>query len=139
MDDQEESSHLPRSISPIAPFWNWTRILEHDRNIIKEHMDDDDNEEDMTYVWIVGLWILVSLFIWIHHKYSKHKMCCSRKIIAEESEPPIFILHDLESSGSVSGVSGMAAVLSSMKRKDTPPPPYEDPPSYEVAIQLEKE
>ena len=40
---------------------------------------------------------------------------------------------------SISGISGMAAVLSSMKRKDTPPPPYEDPPSYEVAIQMEAE
>ena len=127
------------SITPVAPFWNWTRILEHHRNIINKHMDDDADEESLSYVWIVGLWILVSLFIWIHHKNAKQKMCCSRKRSTEESEPPIFILHDRESSGSVSGVSGMTAVLSSMKRKDSPPPSYEDPPSYEVAIQIERE
>jgi hypothetical protein len=33
----------------------------------------------------------------------------------------------------------MAAVLSRMKRKDTPPPPYEYPPSYNVVIQMEIE
>ena len=31
----------------------------------------------------------------------------------------------------------MAAVLAHMKRKDSPPPPYEDPPYYDVAVQME--
>jgi hypothetical protein len=26
-----------------------------------------------------------------------------------------------------------------MKRNDTPPPPYEDPPTYNVAVQMEIE
>ena len=44
----------------------------------------------------------------------------------------------MQLEGSLPGVSGMAAVVSSRKRKDTPPPPYEDPPSYEVAVQMER-
>ena len=43
----------------------------------------------------------------------------------------------MEAVRSVSGVSSIAAVLSRIKRKDTPPP-YEDPPSYEVAVQMER-
>ena len=59
--------------------------------------------------------------------------CCLFTREVEESDliSPVVVL-------SISGISGMAAVLSSMKRKDTPPPPYEDPPSYEVAIQMEE-
>jgi hypothetical protein len=33
----------------------------------------------------------------------------------------------------------MAAVFARLKRKETPPPPYEDPPSYDVAVQIEIE
>ena len=31
----------------------------------------------------------------------------------------------------------MAAVFACLKKKETPPPPYEDPPSYDVALQME--
>ena len=31
----------------------------------------------------------------------------------------------------------MAGVLSGMHRKDTPPPHYQDPPSYHLALQIE--
>merc|ERR1711892_601496 len=38
-----------------------------------------------------------------------------------------------------SDVTGMTAVLSRVQayRKDTPPPPYEAPPSYQVAVSME--
>ena len=44
-------------------------------------------------------------------------------------------------SRSWSDVTGMTAVLSRVHtyRKDTPPPPYEAPPSYQVAIRMERE
>ena len=44
-------------------------------------------------------------------------------------------------SRSWSDVTGMTAVLSRVQayRKDTPPPPYEAPPSYHVAIRIEME
>ena len=44
-------------------------------------------------------------------------------------------------SRSWSDVTGMTAVLSRVHayRKDTPPPPYEAPPSYQVAIRMEME
>merc|ERR1719233_1126233 len=42
-------------------------------------------------------------------------------------------------SRSWSDVTGLTTVLSRVQayRKDTPPPPYEDPPSYQIAIQIE--
>ena len=44
-------------------------------------------------------------------------------------------------SRSWSDVTGMTAVLSRVHtyRKDTPPPPYQAPPSYQVAIRMERE
>ena len=33
----------------------------------------------------------------------------------------------------------MAAVFDCLKRKETPPPPYEDPPSYNIALQMKIE
>ena len=39
----------------------------------------------------------------------------------------------------ISNVAGMAAVLTRLKRKDTPPPPYENPPSYNVGLKVEIE
>ena len=49
------------------------------------------------------------------------------------------MIHVLESQESGFGVGGMGAVLARMKRKDSSPPPYEDPPSYDVAVQMEIE
>ena len=42
-----------------------------------------------------------------------------------------------EDPGCEGGAPGMAAVAARMKRKETPPPPYEDPPSYSVAMQMQ--
>ena len=47
--------------------------------------------------------------------------------------------HVVNTQEQISGVAGMAAVFVRMTRKDTPPPPYEDPPSYNVAVQMEIE
>ena len=59
--------------------------------------------------------------------------CCSFQRDDEESDP-----NNREQPEPVPGVGGMVAVLARMKRKDTPPPPYEDPPSYDVAIQIKE-
>ena len=60
--------------------------------------------------------------------------CC---LLKRESEGPAIYIVNPEQAEAVSNVGGMAGVLSGMKRKDTPPPPYEDPPSYHLAVQME--
>ena len=49
------------------------------------------------------------------------------------------MIHVVEDEELLSSVAGMAALLACMKRQDTPPPSYEDPPSYHVALQMEIE
>eukprot|EP00092_Neocalanus_flemingeri_P035716 GFUD01038887.1.p1 GENE.GFUD01038887.1~~GFUD01038887.1.p1 ORF type:complete len:143 (-),score=35.56 GFUD01038887.1:24-452(-) len=131
--------NLTLSILP-PPFWNWTRILEYDRNITKYHAEErDEHGDDLTSIVIVGMGILVMIVMWIFHKYSKEdrsRRCCILKSDDEESDPTIFIVNDRPTSDPVSGVAGMAAVLARVKKKDTPPP-YEDPPSYDVAMQMQ--
>ena len=62
-----------------------------------------------------------------------HKLCWYLK---RENEDVVLVVHEEESGSSV---AGMADVLACIKRKDSTPPPYEDPPSYHVAVQMEIE
>ena len=57
--------------------------------------------------------------------------------IIARSDPPHYPTP--RTSRSWSDVTGLTTVLSRVQayRKDTPPPPYEDPPSYQLAVQIE--
>ena len=117
MDEKEMSANLQVSITTDAPFWNWSRIHENEKISNKDNMDEEVKKV-LTYVWIVSFLLVVSLLIYIHHKYLKENR--------------------LENLIEANGFYYQSFFyFLSMKRKDTPPP-YEDPPSYEVAIQLEK-
>ena len=72
MGDKEEVSNLSMSISTKTPFWNWTRILEYNRNITKHNTEIFElYDEDDTFLVIVVFGILLLLCIWNYHKYSK--------------------------------------------------------------------
>ena len=81
----------------------------------------------------VGLAIMVTMMV-LHKslKIERPIRCC--KLRRNED-----MVHVVEAEESVSSVAGMTAVLACMKRQDTPPPSYEDPPSYHVALQMEIE
>ena len=72
MGDEELVHNLQVTILPETPFWNWTRILEYDRNITRHNTEiNEDEDEDVTFLVIVLIGILLFLFIWIYQKYSK--------------------------------------------------------------------
>ena len=60
------------AIIRTAPFWNWTRILEHERNNTKHHFEiHSDHDDDVTSIVIVGVGIAMMIVMWIAHKCSK--------------------------------------------------------------------
>ena len=82
----------------------------------------------------VGLAIMITMLVL--HKCSKIERpvtCCNVRRPNED------MIHVVEDEELLSSVAGMAALLACMKRQDTPPPSYEDPPSYHVALQMEIE
>ena len=53
--------------SPASPFWT-LKILEHGRNITNHHIEipkDDNNDEDLSCVVIVGVGIAVMIVMFI--------------------------------------------------------------------------
>ena len=72
MADAKVLSNLRMSILPAPPFWNWTRILEYERNITKHHTEThSDHDDDVTSIVIVGVGIVMMILMWILHKCSK--------------------------------------------------------------------
>jgi hypothetical protein len=125
------------TITQSAAFLNWTRLLSYKENITRHHIkihDDDDDDITSLVVVCVGLGIMIVMLVL--HKCSRDDRpakCCNFRREDED------MIHVVNAEDPVTSVVGMAAVFSKMKRKDTPPPPYEDPPSYHVAVQIEIE
>ena len=127
------------SILRNDPFSNWTRILEnHSKNITKHHIEiHSDDGHDVSSIVIVGVGIFMMIVMWILHKCSKEDRPVSCCKVQNDSEHSDSVVHIANARPSESTISGLAGVLSQMKRKDSPPPPYEDPPSYHLAVQME--
>ena len=109
-------------------FLNWTRTLSYNKDITRHHIRiHDDHDDDVTSLMIVCVGIVLMIVMLVLHKCSQDDRpvrCCNFR---REDEDMIQVL-EAEESGS--GVGG---------RKDSPPPPYEDPPSYNVAVEMEIE
>ena len=122
------------SIIQSTALLNWTRILSNDRNITEHHISINKYQDgDVTTLVIVCMGIAIMIAMMIFHKYLEEGRlvrCCN---LRRENEDVV------NAQDSVSGVAGMAAVFARLKKKETPPPPYEDPPSYDVAVQMEIE
>ena len=127
------------SILKNDPFFNWTRILENNaRNITTHHIEiHSDHDDDISSIVIVGVGIVMMIVMWILHKCSKEDRPVSCCKVQNDSEHSDSVVHIAIARPSESTISGLAGVLSQMKRKDSPPPPYEDPPSYHLAVQME--
>ena len=110
--------------------------MSYKENIITRHhikIHDDDIVTDLVIVCVL-LAILITMLVL--HKCSaieRPVMCCNVRRPNED------MIHVVEDEELLSSVAGMAALLACMKRQDTPPPSYEDPPSYHVALQMEIE
>ena len=123
-----ESNLTMPTMTQSAAFLNWTRILSYNKNITRHHIRiHEDHADGVTSLVIVSVGIVLMIVMLVLHKYSQDDR--------RENEDMIQVV---EAQEAVSGVAGMAAVLAWMKRKDSPPP-YEDPPSYHVALQMEIE
>ena len=125
------------SIIQSSRLLNWARLLSYDSNNtehnIRIHEEHDDHEDHAISLVIVCVGIVMMFLMMILHKCSEEGRlvrCCNLRRENGDS------VHEQDS---VSGVAGMAAVFARLKRKETPPPPYEDPPPYDVAVQMEME
>ena len=122
-------------------FLNWTRILSYNRNVTKHHIsnynDDDANDDvDVSTVVIVGVGIVLMVVMWVWHDWvraDRPKSWCFRSAENVDSVPLASTAEPVPSAG------GLAAGLALGKRKESPPPPYEHPPTYHHAIQVERE
>ena len=125
------------TITQSAAFLNWTRILSYSKNITRHHIRiHDDHDDDITSLVVICVGLAIMIVMLVLHKCSqddRSRSCSNFRRMDED------MTHVVNAQEQISGVAGMAAVLVRMKRKDTLPPPYEDPPSYDVAVQMEIE
>ena len=107
-----------------AAFLNWTRILTYNKNITRHHIRiGDDHDDDITSLAIVCVGLGIMIIMLVLHKCSRDDRpvrCCNSR---RENEDMIHVVNAQDP----------------ISRKDTPPPPYEDPPSYHIAVQMEIE
>ena len=125
------------TITQSAAFLNWTRILSYSKNITRHHIRlHDDHDDDITSLVVICVGLAIMIVMLVLHKCSQDDRSRSCSKFRRMDEDMINVVNSQEP---ISSVAGMAAVFVRMTRKDTPPPPYEDPPSYDVAVQVEIE
>ena len=111
---------------------NITRVYSYNNKTITTHhiaIHNDYSEEDVRSIIIVCIGLGMIILMYILHKWSKvdgiSGRCCVRRVFVDS------VPGGRDTVGTVSIIS--------RTRKDSPPPPYEAPPSYTVALQMENE
>ena len=115
-------------------FWNYTEISEYDRNINKEQHKEDDDLYDITELVIVGSFVVIILLLYVLQKHRDDqwtKQGCGFMWVKSGGDvlPSILNMHSIESLDNPD---------SKINCIDGPPPPYEDPPSYNIAVGIEE-
>lgn len=143
------------------PFWNYTSItLDNQSNTQEAPCTDHPTHLfrprfDLTFLLVAGGTLGVLVAIWIVYRAyhllfmlycrSLTSQCLERGTDAPSTNPDtIYVIDSCRESrgrvrGSGSGVAGMAGVLARMqsyRKGETPPPPYDSPPPYHVAIKM---
>ena len=112
------------TITKSAAFLNLTQLFSYKENITRHHLKiHDDHDDDITSLAIVCVGLGIMIIMLVLHKCSRDDRpvrCCNSR---RENEDMIHIVNAQDP----------------ISRKDTPPPPYEDPPSYHIAVQMEIE
>ena len=103
------------TITQSAAFLNWTRLLSYKENITRHHIQiHDDHDDDITSLVVVCVGLAIMILMLVLHKCSQDDRSRSCSNFRRMDEDMIHVV-------------------------DTLPPPYEDPPSYDVAVQMEIE
>ena len=116
--------------------WNITTILAYAKNITK-HQEAMRNSDDNSVVSIiiVCIGLILMMITWACTKDGLQVKCRS----CRQQHGNLDVSQSSTSVESLSRISGVAAVWTRLQRKDTPPPPYEEPPSYDIALEIENE
>ncbi|XP_023336207.1 uncharacterized protein LOC111707346 [Eurytemora carolleeae] len=145
------------------PFWNYTSISLEGEELgrVEQNLADCSNHEhiytpkfDLTFLIAAGGSLGVLVTIWILYRAyhlllvfycrSLTRQCMDRDTPSNTSIETIYVIDSCrETRGRVrgvgAGVQGMAGVLARMqsyKKGESPPPPYDSPPPYHVAITM---
>ena len=122
-----------------VPFWNWTKIASDDRNMNQDASEHEQPSEeyDITELVVVGSCMIIMLLLCVIQRYREDQWTCycggcMCVKSAGRSIPNILIDNE--------AVSEPEQPETSKKYRDRDrdtPPPYEHPPSYSVALQME--
>ena len=125
---------LPAEVDKTG-LWNITTILAYAKNITKNRADSHNGDEDsVASIIIVCIGLLMMMVMWVCTKDGVQLKCRPRR---QEDDPEL--VPSSTPAESIPRISGVAAVWTRLQRKDSPPPPYEDPPSYDAALTIENE
>ena len=126
--------NLPPDVDKTS-LWNITTILAYANNITKHQADSRKGDDDsVASIMIVCIGLLMMMVMWVCTKDGVQLKC---RFCKQEDDPEL--VPPRTAGNSISRISGVAAMWTRLQRKDSPPPPYEFPPSYDVALKIENE
>ena len=128
------------TIGTPPSLWNWATLMEYARNITHHRLDIARNDSDSTYFVVITGVLFVLFMIYVVLKYRSKMLCCCCVFKREDGEmfPRMYFVNtetgsDFVSTTTVPAITGTHTSIS----KGSPPPPYEHPPPYHVAVQME--
>jgi hypothetical protein len=126
--DGREAANRTQKISTL--FWNWTEISDYDKNINTDQHEEDDDLHDITELVIVGSFVVIILLLYVlqrHRDDQWTRQGCGFMWVKSGGDvlPSILNMHSIESDSKINCI-------------DEPPPPYEEPPSYNIAVGIEE-
>ena len=113
-------------------FWNWTEISDYDKNIDTEQHEEHDDLDDITELVIVGSFVVIILLLYVlqrHRDDQWTRQGCGFMCVKSGGDilPSILNINSIHSFDNPDFDNNC---------RDSPPPPYEDPPSYNVAVMM---
>ena len=115
-------------------------MLEYAKNETQNRVGIDQHDSDVTYFIYVSVGVLILFMIYVIIQYRTKRLCgcCIFRRDIGDLLPRIHLVTPETGSDFVSTVSIISDILIRISKR-SPPPPYEHPPPYHVAVKIERE